>query len=48
MAALINAATAPVPGTMPPSPGPEESGLVATKRAPEETKRMARVTRSKL
>ena len=41
VAALINEATAPVPGTMPPSPGPFTSGLVAINRAPAFTKRMA-------
>ena len=48
VAALINAATAPVAGTIPPSPGPITSGLVAMKRAPAVTNRMARVMRSKL
>jgi hypothetical protein len=35
-------------GTMPPSPGPETSGLVAMKRAPAATNRIAWVIRSKL
>ena len=43
-----DAATEPVAGTIPPSPGPIASGLVAIKRAPAVTKRMARVMRSKL
>ena len=39
---------APVAGTGPSGVGPLGSGLVAMNRAPAETSRMARVTRSKL
>ena len=37
----ISAAMAPQAGTIPPSPGPEGSGLVAMNRAPRPIRRMA-------
>ncbi len=48
VARLMSAAMAPQAGTMPPSPGPEASGLVATKRAPLATSRIAWVIAPKL
>jgi hypothetical protein len=48
VAVLIRAATEPVAGTIPSVVGPLGSGLVAMKRAPATTRRMAFVIRSKL
>jgi len=48
VARSMSAAIAPVAGTMPASVGPTGSGLVATKRAPPSTRRMARVIISRL
>ena len=47
MARLINAATAPVAGSEPSADGPVTSGLVAMKRAPRSTSRIAAVIASK-
>jgi hypothetical protein len=46
VARLISAATDPVAGSAPSGDGPVGSGLVAMKRAPASTSRMARVSRS--
>ncbi len=48
MARLISAATDPVAGSGPSAEGPVTSGLVAMKRAPRSTSRIACVIRSKL